>query len=397
METMELYVHYPFCVQKCRYCDFLSAPAGTAQRKNYMEALMREIRLCGPIYEDYKVSTIFIGGGTPSIMSPQSLNFLTQALYQYFNIEDDCEFTIEANPGTLTDAFLEAAVHGHINRISLGLQSACDKELKYLGRIHTFKQFEESFLKARTAGIQNINVDLMSGLPGQTLKDWIYSLEQVTRLEPEHISAYSLIIEEGTPFYQMYGEDRQNCSDMSAQVIPLPDEDTERQMYIQTEQILGQAGYSRYEISNYARPGRACRHNIGYWQRENYLGLGLGAASMIDNVRFANTQSMEDYMSLLEAPDLTPDSLDRIRENICTLDHKAQMEEFMFLGLRMTTGVLNEDFQKTFGKNLWQVYGSVIQKHRSEGLLQWDDQSGRLYLTRQGLDLSNYVFSDFLF
>ena len=200
MKTMELYVHYPFCAQKCRYCDFLSAPAGAAQREGYMEALMREIRLCGPIYEDYKISTVFIGGGTPSIMSPQNLNILTQTLHQYFNIEEGCEFTIEANPGTLTDAFLEAAVYGHINRISLGLQSACDKELKYLGRIHTFNQFEESFFKARTAGIQNINVDLMSGLPGQTLKGWTYSLEQVIRLKPEHISAYSLIIEEGTSF-----------------------------------------------------------------------------------------------------------------------------------------------------------------------------------------------------
>lgn len=404
MKTMELYVHYPFCAQKCRYCDFLSAPAEAAQREGYMEALMREIRLCGPIYEDYKISTVFIGGGTPSIMSLQNLNILTQTLHQYFNIEEGCEFTIEANPGTLTDAFLEAAVHGHINRISLGLQSACDKELKYLGRIHTFKQFEESFFKARTAGIQNINVDLMSGLPGQTLKGWTYSLEQVIRLKPEHISAYSLIIEEGTPFYQMYGEDRKNnsedrqsCLNMSAQVIPLPDEDTERQMYILTEQLLGQAGYHRYEISNYARTGRACRHNIGYWRRENYLGLGLGAASMIDNVRFSNTQSMESYMTLLQRSMPVPADLNSIRENICVLDQNAQMEEFMFLGLRMTAGISNEDFQKAFGRSLWQVYGLVIQKHRTEGLLRWDDQTGRLYLTRQGLDLSNYVLSDFLF
>ena len=379
-----------------------------------MDALIEEIRTQAPTFGGQPVETLFIGGGTPSLMTPKDLVRLMEAIRRNFHVTSDAELTMEANPGTLTPEFLETMVRCGINRLSLGLQSADDRELKLLGRIHTFEQFCESFRLARAAGLENINVDLMSALPGQTLSSWQHTLEAVLALEPEHISAYSLIIEEGTPFYEIYGD--------GGGSPPLPDEDTERQMYAWTKTALEARGYGRYEISNYARPGRECRHNIGYWRRKNYLGLGLGAASLMDGRRFTNTRDMEKYMTAYDpqAPTATfmCSGTAQLEEYMSADDSQAaknavippgsvyedeqilttaeQMEEFMFLGLRLMEGVCDTDFRSSFGVSMLDIYGEVIQKHCGEGLLYYIEEKGKLGLTEHGIDVSNYVLSDFL-
>lgn len=390
MIDMELYIHYPFCAQKCRYCDFLSAPADRNVRSRYMDALIEEIRTQAPVFGGQPVETLFIGGGTPSLMPPEDLARLMEAVRSDFQVTSDAELTMEANPGTLSSEFLETMVRCGINRLSLGLQSADDRELKLLGRIHTFEQFCESFHLARAAGLKNINVDLMSALPGQTLSSWQRTLEAVLALEPEHISAYSLIIEEGTPFYEIYGG--------GGGSPPLPDEDTERQMYAWTKTALAARGYGRYEISNYARPGRECRHNIGYWRRRNYLGLGLGASSLMDGRRFTNTRDMEKYLSVYD-PQAAKNAVippGNVYEDEQVLTTAEQMEEFMFLGLRLMEGVCDPDFRAAFGISMLDIYGEVIQKHCGEGLLHYIEEKGKLCLTERGIDVSNYVLSDFL-
>ena len=291
METkrkLELYLHIPFCIRKCSYCDFLSFAADESLKERYAGQLIEEIHAKSAAFADREISTLFIGGGTPSILKAESLAQIMAAVRADFALAADCEATIEANPGTLTADWLETCRAAGLNRLSLGLQSADDGELRTLGRIHTWEQFLASYGMVRRAGFENVNVDLMSALPGQSLASWERSLREVTALEPEHISAYSLIVEEGTPFCERYS---------GAGAKLLPDEDTERAMYRAAKEILGRAGFERYEISNYAKPGRACRHNIGYWTGEEYLGLGLGASSYVDGWRFSNTGDMERYLA----------------------------------------------------------------------------------------------------
>ena len=258
---LELYVHIPFCVKKCDYCDFLSGPAAPQRQKAYIRALLSEIEAVS-LGCEREVVSVFIGGGTPSVLEPELITQVLDKLIQSFHITPDAEITIEANPGTLHTEKLKAYREHGVNRLSLGLQSPDEQELKALGRIHSYREFLESFHLAREAGFTNINVDLMSAIPGQSYEGWIQNLCTVAALGPEHISAYSLIVEEGTPFAQ--------------RTLDLPDEDTEYRMYEDTANVLGEYGYCQYEISNYARPGYACRHNIGYWKRMDYLGLGLG-------------------------------------------------------------------------------------------------------------------------
>lgn len=402
---MELYIHYPFCVQKCRYCDFLSAPSTPETRGAYLDALINEIHSEATNYKNEPVETIFIGGGTPSIMTAPELTRLMAAVHNHFNIIPQAEITMEANPGTLTKDLCSAITAGGINRLSLGLQSADNTELKLLGRIHTFEQFCESYEMAVNVGLGNINIDLMSALPGQTEASWERTLNKVLALKPQHISAYSLIIEEGTPFYDIYGKNGHKTSD----IPPLPDEDTDRKMYEQTKAILAAHGFHRYEISNYALPGCECRHNIGYWQRKDYLGLGLGASSLIANTRFTNTSVLKDYLHHHRAPSIpaTPGTphpgtiheaiaASPTHQQIHPLTIQEQIEEYMFLGLRLTQGITASDFQAAFGQSLTEVYGQVLQIHRQKGLLNYIEENGQLYLTAQGLNLSNYVLSDFL-
>ncbi len=395
MEKLELYIHYPFCVKKCRYCDFLSGPSDEKSRHLYIEALCREITFLAPLYRDWVVDTVFMGGGTPSLMSADELAQVMEQLRTFFRLASDCEITMEANPGTLDSGKAKAIARLGINRLSLGLQSAQEKELVCLGRIHTFEDFLESFRLVRGAGIQNLNVDLMSGLPGQTLESWEDTLEKVLNLGPEHISAYSLIIEENTPFYELYGRAG------ARPTIPLPDEDTERQMYARTGKMLADRGYGRYEISNYAKKGYECRHNVGYWRRRDYLGLGLGAASLSFGRRFENTADLEKYMDIFSKEpsrpcDLSAGAFDLSHENIHHLTRQEAMEEFMFLGLRMCEGVNANTFRDTFGLSMMDVFGGPVRKHCQEGLLNYIEETGQLYLTERGIDLSNYVLCDFV-
>lgn len=383
-KELELYFHIPFCVRKCLYCDFLSAPADEMVRSQYMDALMREVRERAEEYRGYLVTSVFIGGGTPSVVGAEQIEELMAAVQECYGLASDAELTIEVNPGTVDFGKLKMYRRAGINRLSIGLQSADDKELEVLGRIHSLQQFLDTYQEAREAGFTNVNVDVMSALPGQSFESYQKTLQKILTLNPppEHISAYSLILEEGTALFCLAKQG----------MLKLPDEETDRNMYRETKRMLEQAGYGRYEISNYAKEGFACRHNIGYWTRCNYLGFGIGAASLIDNTRFNNGSDLSVYLR---------DPIN-YRVEIQRLSRQEQMEEFMFLGLRLTEGVSNLQFQKLFGQSLQEVYGSVIAQNEKEGLLRRYIRSGAdvreemLALTDFGLDVSNYVMSKFL-
>ncbi len=370
MESMrnelELYIHIPFCVRKCSYCDFLSAPAPEETQRAYVERLLEEIRGAEGLAGQYEVSTIFFGGGTPSILPGEALVEILRALRDVFTVRRNAEITVEANPGTVDSKKLRLYRQSGVNRLSLGLQSADDGELRELGRIHTWEEFLGSYQMAREAGFWNINVDLMSALPGQTVLSWQRTLEKVLALEPgpEHLSAYSLMLEEGTPFFDRYAEHREL----------LPSEDEERQMYYDTERILREHGYRRYEISNYAREGYECRHNLGYWSRTEYLGFGLGAASLIGNVRISNQCGLSEYLK---------GNFRGSREELTEQDIR---EEFFILGLRKMEGVDPGGYKEHYGK--------LLERLEEQKLLAWKD--GRVVLTDRGIDVSNYVLAQFL-
>ena len=380
-EELELYVHIPFCVKKCSYCDFLSAPATEQTKEAYMAALFAEIGGRAKDYKDRIVTSVFIGGGTPSLLSGDSIRQLMEHIREGFSLAPDAEITMEVNPGTVTAEKLTAFYGAGINRLSIGMQSAQEQELKILGRIHDFDGFCQVYREAVEAGFTNINVDVMSGLPGQTLASYKDTLGKVLRLEPmpQHISAYSLIVEEGTPFAAM--ADRGE--------LPLPEEDTERAMYEETIEVLAGYGFHRYEISNYALDGYECRHNVGYWIRRDYLGFGIGAASLIGNVRFQNGRDLNAYLAHPLA----------CREEQQSLTTQEQMEETMFLGLRLIRGVSYPEFARCYGQTLEEVYGEVISRNVADGLLtvREDETGRRLTLTGRGLDVSNYVMAQFLF
>ncbi len=376
METMELYVHIPFCVKKCSYCDFLSFPQGEEVKRQYVDKLLEEIKLVSGGYADRQVSSIFVGGGTPSVLPGAWMEEIFAYLRKYFNIEETAEISVEANPGTVSEEKLAAYRRAGINRLSLGLQSSNDRELKELGRIHTYGEFLESFRLARAAGFQNINVDLMCALPGQTVESFMETLEKTADLNPEHISAYSLIVEEGTPFYEMYGEGRGTGL--------LPDEEEERQMYHKTREFLKSRGYERYEISNYAKKGKECRHNVGYWTGVSYLGLGLGASSYMNGIRFRNERDLKKYLNEMPGK--------RLDEEILT--PKDMQEEFFFVGLRMVCGVSLKQFEEIFGVTAEAVYPGLMERFVREGAALLE--GGRFKLTEYGMDVSNYVMEKFL-
>ena len=376
-KPLELYIHIPFCVKKCAYCDFLSGPSTLEVREAYVNCLIEEIchckhagvgdsdnkwAPCDP--ENYEVVSAFFGGGTPSILKPDQIRRIMTALKEVFCWNSDAEVTIEANPGTVDEEKLRNYLDCGINRISFGLQSADNEELRKLGRIHTWEEFLDSFHQARIAGFTNINVDLMSALPGQTVDSWRKTLEKVLELKPEHISAYSLIIEEGTPFYEKY-EDHSEL---------LPPEEEERQMYHDTKKILHEHGYERYEISNYARAGYACRHNLGYWERREYKGFGLGSASLLENRRYTNTCELKQYLQ------------GRIRGTEEELSEQDIREETFFLGLRKMEGIDPGPYRAHYEK--------LLEKLQMQQLLE--EKNGRISLTEYGIDISNYVLAQFL-
>lgn len=372
LAPLEIYVHIPFCKKKCDYCDFLSGPADRNRQEAYVRALLKEIEGL-PSDSGHQAVTVFFGGGTPSLLEAGYIEMILSNLKEKFQFSPEAEITIEANPGTLTREKLESYRNAGVNRLSLGLQSADDRELKILGRIHTYEEFLKSFSLARETGFSNINVDLIFAIPDQTCEGWQKNLRTAAELGPEHISAYSLIVEEGTPFAE--------------RELHLPDEDAEYRMYEDTAEILAEYGYMQYEISNYAKEGKECRHNIGYWRRTEYLGIGLGAASLYGGVRFSNTRDMEEYLAKSEMPHL-------IRRDVHSLTQREEMEEFMFLGLRMTKGIREKDFDICFGTPLGLIYGSVLEKYEKMGFLEHKD--GYWRFTRKGIHVSNAILADFL-
>ena len=373
---MELYLHMPFCVRKCAYCDFLSFPTDQETQNLYTRRLREDIDAMGKKYGDIPVDTIFIGGGTPSVPDSALIVGIMEHVRKAFHVAEGAEISMEANPGTVTREKLTDYRWAGINRLSFGLQSANDRELKLLGRIHTWAEFLESFHLARECGFTNINIDLMSALPGQTRESWKDTLKRVTDLNPEHISAYSLIIEDGTPFGEKYGSEEGRKL--------LPDEDSEREMYHETKRFLRDCGYERYEISNYAKPGRACRHNIGYWTGLPYLGLGLGASSYMDGCRFAVNSDMKQYLE--EKPGMFTD--------VEKLTKKDMEEEFFYVGLRMTAGVSLPEFERRFGVSAKDVYPGLMETFVEEKAAVF--QGDRFVLTDYGLDVSNYIMAQFL-
>ena len=398
-KPLGIYVHIPFCIQKCLYCDFLSAPSDDAIRESYVNALLAEIDAQAPLYKGFQVHTVFFGGGTPSLLMPEQTAAILERLYQRFSFlpEKEMEITLEANPGTLTEEKLRAWRKAGVNRLSIGLQSAHDEELKSLGRIHTWKEFLWGYEAARRAGFSNLNIDLMSALPGQSVESWMDTLESVVELKPEHISAYSLIIEEGTPFYDWYGpQDAASEKRQMEKRKPLPSEEEDRLMYERTGEYLAKGGYGRYEISNYALPGFACRHNLAYWERTDYAGFGLGAASLRENVRWSNTAELAEYLA--HAGQTGEET--RIKKEMTRLSIQDQMEEFMFLGLRKTEGVSASTFERLYGKPLEAVYEEPVERLIREGLiLRYRKEDGSVFfrLSARGIDVSNYALAMFLF
>lgn len=381
--NLELYLHIPFCVRKCNYCDFFSASGTPKEQADYVSAMIQEIQSYQELSGEYEVQTIFLGGGTPSLLTPEQIEKIFTTIYHIFSVNENAEITMEMNPGTVAIEKLRAMKAAGVNRLSIGLQSAQNEELKMLGRIHTYEEFLETWRLTEQAGFKNRNIDLMSALPGQTMESYEDTLSKVLALEPEHISAYSLILEEGTVFYDWYEKGK-----LDRGAWKLPSEEEEYAMGELTIQRLAEAGMHRYEISNYAKPGKECRHNLGYWDRVEYLGIGAGSSSLIKGERFDHIRDRKVYIEKIR----NGESILIDRE---ILSVESQMEEFMYLGLRKIEGVSRTDFQNYFGKNVDDVYGEILDKLEEEQLLEFS--GNRIRLTHRGMDVSNCVLAEFLF
>ena len=377
-KELGLYVHIPFCVKKCGYCDFLSWCGTSEEKETYVQALLKEIESYREFARGYRVSTVFVGGGTPSVLEAGQMERVLGNIQEVFELEKKPEITLEMNPGTVTEEKLQCYKENGVNRLSIGLQSVKNEKLEVLGRIHSYEEFLESYELARKAGFTNISVDLISSIPGQKLEEWKEELAALSALSPEHISVYQLIIEAETPFYEKYAEHEEL----------LPDEEESREIYLWTGSFLKEQGYEQYEISNYAKPGKESRHNLKYWERGDYLGLGLGAASMVRNIRMNNTKDMKTYLERCGQPKT-------MREDVQFLEEARQMEEFMFLGLRKTRGVSRKEFRRIFGQEMDMVYEKALHKCLENGMLK--EHKDRVYLSEEGVLLSNAVLSEFLF
>lgn len=381
MKELQLYIHIPFCAKKCGYCDFNSMVLNEESQRPYVEQLIDEIRMQGKLYSEYYISTIYIGGGTPTLLKGTWVANIMSAVYEAFMVVTSAEISIECNPGTVSIDKLRYYRQSGINRISIGLQSTFEHELKKLGRIHSFDEFLDCFQMVREAGFTNVNVDLMSAIPNQTVDTYKESLRRVVRLKPEHISAYSLIIEPNTPFFKLYGNQETHKD--------LPSEECEREMYYLAKKYLTEQGYVHYEISNFAKPGYECRHNIGYWTGVEYLGLGLGAHSYVLGKRFHVEDSLPKYMKIRMKKDLTP-----CYQDIDDITKEQSMGEFFYLGLRMTRGVNLEEFAYKFKEDPFRIFAAAIGKHIRLGLLDYNEPY--LFFTDKGRDFANYVEGDFI-
>lgn len=379
-QTLGIYIHIPYCVRKCNYCDFLSLPLGETEDCNgieaYVKQLLQEIQKPWKIPENpVTVDTVYIGGGTPSVLSISQISSIISQLRKQWKVDPQAEITMECNPGTVDRQGLMQYREMGINRLSMGIQSAVEHELQALGRIHTFSQAKQAVEWAKEAGFTNISVDLMSAIPGQTLESYEFSLHQILNLEPQHISSYSLIIEEGTPFYEKYWQK------------PPVDEETDRRMYEMTGEILEANGYRRYEISNYAKPGYESRHNTKYWTGKDYLGIGLGASSKIGRFRIQNERELSRYLQNIQEHK----RVSYIEE---TLTKEEEEKEYFILGLRCTRGVSLKQFVQCFGREALAGYEETIWRICELGLAK--RQGEMLALTKKGIDVSNLIFEMFL-
>lgn len=364
-----LYIHIPFCVKKCEYCDFVSYPGMENRVDEYLDALEAEAAQRGGT----SVDTVFIGGGTPTVLNAAQLSRLCGIVRGNFELSSGAEWTAEANPGTLTDEKIKAMLKGGINRISVGVQSFNDKELRAVGRIHNAETAFNTVVSLAKNGFENISIDLMASLPYQTAESFAKSLETAVSLPLKHISVYSLIIEEGTPIKKKYDDG----------VYSEPDEDTDREIYAYTKEFLEKHGFIRYEISNYAKPGYESAHNMLYWNCGEYIGIGAAAHSYTDGKRYYNTSDIDRYIG--------GGFEEGERESLSKRD---MMGEFMMLGLRKIKGISCEEFSSRFECGVDQVFGAVIDKHTKNGLLKFDGKVCRL--TERGLDLANTVMCDFI-
>ena len=381
---MELYIHIPFCRSKCRYCDFASWAGREDQMTDYVEILLLEAAAESRLLGHPMIETAFIGGGTPSTLPPALLDKLLSELQTMFDFAPDAEFTCEANPGTLSAVWLDTAVRHGVNRLSMGMQAYQPELLKTLGRIHTFKQVRESAALARAAGIKQMSLDLMFGLPGQTLEHWLESLNAALSLHPEHLSCYGLIPEDGTPLK----------ADLDAGRLTLPDEETERAMYDAAIRTLAANGFEQYEISNFAIPGCECRHNLGYWRQVPYLGLGASASSMLPTassdsayVRQTNPHTIDDYCQMVQTGSWQEREIEPI-------SHADARFETMMLGLRTMQGVSEAAFGQMHGVTLAACYGPRLKSLLDRGLV--DHQDDRWFLTRRGMDIQNSILVELM-
>lgn len=363
-----LYVHIPFCIKKCKYCDFNSFAACEGDKVAYLNALISDMQR----YRGEAVDSVFIGGGTPTSLSAESLELLLKNIREIFCLSEGCEFTMEANPKTLDEEKLDIMRKNGVNRLSIGVQSFNDEELKKLGRVHTAKEAEDTVRLAKKY-FDNISIDLMCSIPGQTKDSFKQNLEHSFALELDHISCYSLILEEGTPLYDEYEKGK----------LILPDEDEEREIYELACREMEAHGYHQYEISNFAKPGYSSRHNKKYWRCEEYIGVGLSAHSYIDGVRFSNT---DDFFSYIKG------SFESGEREILTKEDK--MSEFMFLGLRMTAGVSKSEFYERFGADVEDIFNTPLSKFKKMGMIK--EENGNLRLSRKAISVSNQIMCEFI-
>ncbi|AZR73177.1 hypothetical protein BBF96_07130 [Anoxybacter fermentans] len=377
MESCGLYIHIPFCLRKCNYCDFISFEYKKELAEEFLLALFSELSLLSQEYDQTILETIYLGGGTPTCLSGEELARIIEGVKEHFPVKEGAEITCEMNPATGVEKDLKIMREAGINRISIGVQAFDDRILQYLGRVHNLSEALKTYYTVREVGFDNINLDLIFAIPGQTRKDWQDSLEIALKLNPEHLSLYNLKIEENTPFYYDY---------LNGKLKPV-DEDTEYWMYQDAINTLKNAGFEHYEISNFARPGYASRHNLGYWHYKPYLGVGPGAHGFFGSLRYQNTDDLEEYISCL-----TRNKLPRQEELHLTC--KDQMEEFVIMGLRVLEGVSLDEFRKRFGESLLEIYGTQIKKLIKLGLLNL--KGNYLALTEKGLFLGNEVFAEFL-
>ncbi|NLP27370.1 MAG: oxygen-independent coproporphyrinogen III oxidase [Clostridia bacterium] len=368
-----LYIHIPFCKSKCMYCDFCSYSGKEKMMIEYAHALKKEILLSG---KGRRIETVFIGGGTPTYLCLDAWELISKSLKE-LNIDDRAEFTVECNPGTIDIDKLKLFKKTGVNRISIGLQAWQDSLLKSIGRIHTRQEFIDSFNMVRAEGFENINVDIMFGLPGQGLEDLKETIEELAKLNPEHISCYSLIVEGNTPFGKLYEKGE----------LKLPDEDLEREMYEEAVKLLNEKGYSQYEISNFSKETFQCKHNIKYWKAEEYIACGLGAHGYVEGRRYRNQENIKKYIQAVKE---TGSSVVESHKNSL----KDEIEEFMFMGLRMVEGVSEDEFYKRFGLSLWDLYEDVLNKFIKLNLLKWRD--GRLSIKAEALGISNSIMCEFI-